>query len=100
MNPLLSLRRHKLALQCDTKLISCPQNLTHNCIMEIRFKNLLENKAKTIKPLNLRIQNHLNKIKIMHDTILLKTALWVINQPIVKPEQTKSSRSKTHAITF
>ena len=40
-----------------------PLNSVYNCIMEIRYKNLFENKAKPIKPFNLRIQN-LNEIKI------------------------------------
>ena len=60
---------------------SCvPQNPAYNCIMEIRYKNLFENKAKAIKPLNIRIQT-LNEIKInpkiIHDTILLKTVPWI-----------------------
>ena len=53
----------KLALQYS-KLISCPQNPAYNCIMEIKYKNLFLNKAKTIKPFNLRIQTLLNEIKI------------------------------------
>ena len=102
--PLLSFRRHKLALQYYTKLISGHQNSVYNCIMEIRYKNLFENKAKAIKPLNLKIQNHLNKIKInpkiLHHTILPKTASWTINQLIVDLELTKLSKTKTHPITF
>ena len=62
--PPLSLRRYKLALQYYTKLILCPQNPTYNCIMQIRYKNLFENKAKVIKPFNLGIQTLLNEIKI------------------------------------
>ena len=42
--PPLSLRRYKLALQYYIKLISCHQNLAYNWIMEIRYKNLFENK--------------------------------------------------------
>ena len=62
---------------------------------------MFENKAKAIK---LRIQNFLNEIKInpkrIHDTILLKTAPWTINQSIVKLELAKSSKTKIHPITF
>ena len=47
--PLLSLRRYKLAHQYYIKLISCPQNPSYNCIMETRYKNLFENKEKVIK---------------------------------------------------
>ena len=72
--------------------------------MEMIYKNLFENKTKTIKPFNLRILNHLNKIKtnlkIIHDTILLKTVPWTINQLIMKVELTKLSKTKTHPITF
>ena len=67
-----------------------PHNPAYNYIMEIRYKNLFENKAKAIKPHNLRIQNLLNEIKInpsiIHDIILLKTAPCTINQTIVKLE--------------
>ena len=72
--------------------------------MEIRYKNLFENKTKAIKPLNLRIQTLLNKIKInpkiMHNNILPKTAPWTINQAIIKLKLTKLSKIKTHPITF
>ena len=92
---LLSLRRYKLALQYYAKLISCPQKPGYYCIIEIRYKNLFENKAKTIKPFNLRIQTLLNEIKmypkIIHNTIPLKIAPWTINQPIIKLEVTKLS---------
>ena len=102
--PPLSLRRYKLALQYFIKLISCPQNPAYNCIMETRYKNLFENKEKVIKPFNLRIQTLLNEIKInpkiMYDTILPKTAPWTINQPIIKLDQTKLSKTKIHPITF
>ena len=102
--PPLSLRRYKLALHYYIKLISCFQNPAYNCIMETRYKNLFENKEKVIKPFNLRIQTLLNEIKInlkiIHDTILPKTAPWTINQPIIKLDLTKLSKTKTHPITF
>ena len=98
-----SLRRYKLALQYYIKLISCPQKAAYNCIMETRYKNLFENKEKVIKPFNLRIQTLLNLIKInpriIHNTILSKTAPWTINQPIIKLDQTKLSKSKTTSQT-
>ena len=97
--PPLTLRRYKLELQYYIKLISCLQNPAYNCIIEIRYKNLFENKEKAIKPFNLRIQNLLNEIKInpkiIHQTILLKTAPWTINQPIIKLNLTKFSKIKT-----
>ena len=73
--------------------------------METRYKNLFENKEKVIKPFNLRIQTLLNEIKInpqkiIHDTIVPKTAPWTINQPIIKLDLTKLSKTKTHPITF
>ena len=72
--------------------------------MEIRYKNLFENKENTIKPFNLRIQTLLNEIKInpkmIYNTILPKTAPSTINQPIVKLDLTKLSKTKTHPITF
>ena len=90
--PPLSLRRYKLTLQYCIKLISCPQNPAYNCIMEIRYKNLFENKEKSIKPFTLIIQTRLNEIKInpkiIHNTILPKTAPWTINQPIIKLDLT------------
>ena len=72
--------------------------------MEITYKNLFERETKTIKPFNLKIQNLLNEIKInpkiIPDTILPKTASWIIKQPTVKLELTKLSKIKTHTITF
>ena len=71
--------------------------------METRYKNLFENK-KVIKPFNLRIQTLLNEIKvnpkIIHNTILPKTAPWTINQPIIKLDLIELSKTKTHPITF
>ena len=72
--------------------------------METRYKNLFENKEKVIKPFNLRNQTLLNEIKInpkiVHNTILPKTAPWTINQPIIKLDLTKLSKIKTYPITF
>ena len=98
----LSLWRYKLALQYYIKLISCPPNPAYNCIMEKDTKTFL--KIKVIKPLNLRIQTLLNEIKInpkiIHNTSLPKTAPWTINQPIIKLDLAKISKTKTHPITF
>ena len=47
--PPLSLRRHKLVYQYYSKLISCFQNPSYNCIMGIRYKNIKQ------KPSNLLI---------------------------------------------
>ena len=102
--PPFSLRKYKLALQYYIKLISCPQNPAYTCIMETRYKNLFENKEKAIKSFNLRIPTLLNKIKInskiIHNRILPKTAPWTINQPIIKLDLTKLSKTETHPITF
>ena len=72
--------------------------------MEVRYKNLFKNKEKAIRPFNLRIQTLLNEMKInpkiIHDTILPKTAPWTINQPIIKLDLTKLSKAKTHPFTF
>ena len=102
--PPLSLRRYKLALQYSILnsfhspktlpiIVSCKQD---------KKKNFL--KIKVIKPFNLRIQTLLNEIKIdpkvIHNTILPKTAPWTINQPIIKLDLTKPSKTKTHPITF
>ena len=80
------------------------QNPAYNWIMEIRYKNLFENKEKAIKLFNLKIQTFLNEIKInlkiIHNTILPKTAPWTINQPLIKLNLTKCFKTKTHPITF
>ena len=72
--------------------------------MEIRYNILFKNKEKAIKPFNLRIQTILNEIKInpqiMHYAIFPKTALWTIDQPIIKLHLIKLSKTKTHPITF
>ena len=68
----------------------------------MRYKNLFENKAKSIKLFNLRTLLNEIKInpKIIHNSILPKTAPWTINQPIIKLDLTKLSKTKTHLITF
>ena len=57
-----------------------------------------------VKPFNLRIRTLLNEIKInpkiIHITILSKTAPWTINQPIIKLDLAKFSKTKTHPIIF
>ena len=61
-------------------------------------------KKRPFKPFYLRIPTLLNKIqinpKIIHNTILPKTASWTINQAIIKLDQTKHSKTKTLPITF
>ena len=98
MNPHFSLRRYKFALQYYIKLISYPQNPAYKWFMEIRYKNLFENKEKAIKPFNQKIPTLLNEIKInpkiIHNTILPKTAPWTINQPIIKLDLTKLSKNQ------
>ena len=67
--------------------------------MEIRYKNLFENKEKAIKPFNLRIQTILNEIKInptiIHNTILSKTA-----PETLKLDLTKFAKTNTLPVTF
>ena len=69
-----------------------------------KIQNFFENKEKVIKPFNLRIQTLLNEIKInpkiILNRILPKTAPWTINQPIIKLDLTKLSKTKTCPITF
>ena len=61
-------------------------------------------KKRPLNLFNLRIQTLLNEIKInpkiIHNTILPKTAPWTINQPIIKLDLNKLSKTKTHPITF
>ena len=38
--------------------------------------------------------------KIIHNAVLSKTAQWTLNQPIIKLDLTKLSKTKTHPITF
>ena len=56
--------------------------------METRYKNLFENKEKVIKPFNQTLLNEIKiNPKIIHNTILPKTAPWTINQPMIKLNQ-------------
>ena len=61
------------------------------------------NKYKQQKP-DVSSKNQMNEIKInleiIHYTILPKTTPWPINQPIIKLDLTKLSKTKTHPITF
>ena len=99
--PPLYLRRQKLALQYNTKLISSPQN---PATIKTKYKNLYQNNPKKIRPFSLRISDLLNEIKIntkiVHHTILPKTAPWTIRQPTINLELTKLPKTKTHPIIY
>ena len=80
MDPLslsLSLRRNKLALQYYIPNLFHALKTLPILHHGNKIQNLFQNKTNGFKPLNLRIPNHLNEIKInpkiIHDTILLKT---------------------------
>ena len=59
---------------------------------------------KKIRPFSLRISDLLNEIKIntkiVHHTILSKTAPWTIRQPTINLELAKLPKIKTHSITY
>ena len=61
-NKPFSLRRLSLYFNTIPKSSHTPQKPVYNCIMAIKYKNLIENKAKTIKLLNLKIQHLFNEI--------------------------------------
>ena len=67
--------------------------------MEIRCKNLFENKEKALKLFKLRIQTLLNEIKIsdkiIRNTTVHKTVPWTIKQPTIKLDLSKLSITKT-----
>ena len=68
------------------------------------MKTLYQNNPKKIRPFSLRISDLLNEIKIntkiVHHTILSKTAPWTIRQPTINLELAKLPKTKTHPITY
>ena len=98
------LRRQKLALQYYIKLISCPQNPAYDYTGKTKYENLYQNNPPKIRPFSLRISDLLNEIKIntkiVHHTILSKTAPWTIRQPTINLELAKLPKTKTHPITY
>ena len=102
--PPLYLRRQKLALQYYIKLISCPQNPAYDYTDKTKYENLYQNNSKKIRLFSLRISDLLNEIKIntkiVHHTILSKTAPWTVRQPTINLELTKLPKTKTHPITY
>ena len=65
---------------------------------------MYQNNTKKIRPFSLRISDLLNEIKIntkiVHHTILSKTAPWTIRQPTINLELAKLPKTKTHPITY
>ena len=102
--PPLYLRRKKLALQYYIKLIFCPQNPAYDYTGKTKYENLYQNNPPKIRPFSLRISDLLNEIKIntkiVHYTILSKTAPWTIRQPTINLELAKLPKTKTHPITY
>ena len=66
-----------------------------------QYKNLHQITPQKIRTFSL-ISNLLNEIntKIVHHTILSKTAPWTIRQPTINLELTKLPKTKTHLITY
>ena len=68
------------------------------------MKICIKNNPKKIRPFSLRISDLLNEIKstlkIVHHTILSKTAPWTIRQPTINLELAKLPKTKTHPITY
>ena len=59
--------------------------------MEIKYKNLFENKVKAIKPFNLSIQTLLNEIKINPKIIHNILPVWTIHESV-------NSKTRTNQI--
>ena len=55
------IRRRKLCIQYCLKLLSSPQNPTHNTMFNCKFKDLFERKPNQI-PLSIRVQPDLRAV--------------------------------------
>ena len=98
-----NIRSHKLALQYDVKLMSCPANPVHNNIFYPKYKELFQKNEKTIKHFGLRMEIIIGETDMdltkVHKTILPSDIpSWIMRTPNVN--NTKFYKNKTHPLIF
>ena len=92
-------RRIKLSLQYITKLKSTPSNPAYKCVFEPEFVQKYLRNTKTIKPLGIRMMEHLQAGDInldqVNDEDIYDIPPWELFSPIVNLTLTSTPKSNT-----
>ena len=83
--PSLGTRRLKLSLQYYMKMKANPENPAYSCAVNSEYKRLFNNKPGTIPTLGIRLQPHLEDMKVNLDAISVvrppECPSWLLQQP-------------------
>ena len=92
-------RRIKLSLQYITKLKSTPSNPAYKCVFEPEFVQKYLRNTKTIKPLGIRMMEHLQAGDInldqVNDEDIYDIPPWELSSPIVNLTLTSTPKRNT-----
>ena len=92
-------RRIKLSLQYISKLKSTPSNPAYKCVFEPEFVEKYLRNTKTIKPLGIRMMDHLQAGDInldqVNDEYIYDIPPWELSFPSVNLALTSTPKSKT-----
>ena len=85
--PSLGTRRLKLSLQYYTKMKANSENPAYSCVVNSEYKRLFNNKPGTIPTLGIRLQPHLEDMKVNLDAISVvrppECPPWLLQQPSI-----------------
>ena len=92
-------RRIKLSLQYITKLKSIPSNPAYKCVFEPEFVEKYLRNTKTIKPLGIRMKEHLQAgdihLEKINDEDIYDIPPWELSFPTVNLTLTSKPKSET-----
>ena len=102
--PSLENRRIKLSLQYVVKLAANPTNPAFNDVFNLNYPELYARKPKTIKPLGLRIQPHIEAAHLDLQQVakieLIDIPPWKLHKPIVCLDLAQNQKSVTDPATY
>ena len=97
--PPLYIWRRKLSIQYCLKLLSSPQNPTHNTVFNCKFEDLFERKPNQIPPLGIRVQPDLRAVGFLKRNALIysipATPPWLLKRPHISYNIHYSSKDNT-----
>ena len=97
-------RRIKLSLQYITKLKSTPSNPAYKCVFQPEFVEKYLRNIKTIKPLVIRMMEHMQagdiKLDQVNDEDIYDIPLWELSTPTVNLALHSTKKNKTCDVDF
>ena len=102
--PSLYHRRTKLSLQYTVKLMANDRNPAYSVVLDPPYRDLYDAKENSIKPLGLRIEEHLDSVGFQPHNIATITVSrippWKFSLPIVNFELSVHKKSMTNPVEF